>query len=78
MLIHQFRENEALVAFRRADERGSAKGAFHVGLLLYLQGKENEATTAFSRADERGDARRSFFLGVRLAIVNSINDNEFV
>jgi tetratricopeptide (TPR) repeat protein len=45
----------ALAAYRRADERGDASGAFNLGLLLARDGLLDGARAAYRRAAERGD-----------------------
>jgi TPR repeat protein len=57
----------AVAAYRRADKRGDADGAFHVGLLLQRRGDLAEAEEAYRRADERGHADGANLLGVVLA-----------
>jgi TPR repeat protein len=46
---------EALVAYRRADELGDPSGVFNLGLLLAERGDVTRALAAFRRADELGD-----------------------
>ena len=50
-------------AFRRADEGGHARAAFHLGLLLASRGDDEGAEDAFRRAHEHGDADGSVMLG---------------
>ncbi|MDQ3768835.1 MAG: hypothetical protein M3370_05055 [Actinomycetota bacterium] len=50
--------DEAVVASRRADERGHRAGAFNLGVLLRERGDLEGAEAAWRRADERGDPRR--------------------
>ena len=55
------------VSYRRADERGSADGAFRLGVLLYNKHADTEgAEAAYRRADERGSANGANNLGVLL------------
>ena len=62
-------------AFRRADERGHARGALNLGAALERRAQASkdtsererlagEAHAAYSRADERGDAAGAFKVGV--------------
>jgi Flp pilus assembly protein TadD len=44
----------AEAAYRRADQRGDATGAFNLGGLLADQGNVDEAEAAYRRAYERG------------------------
>ena len=46
----------AEAAYRRADARGDATGAFNLGGLLAERGDLAGAEAAYRRADERGDA----------------------
>ena len=43
-------------AYRRADQRGDADGAFNLAMLLVAQDRVAEAETAFRRAERRGHA----------------------
>jgi ABC-2 type transport system permease protein len=56
----------AEAAYRRADERGSAEGAFNLGVLLEDRGELEGAEAAYRRADERGSAEGASNLGVLL------------
>jgi|GEM_PF-2468074 len=60
------RENDALVALRRADERGSGSGATLLGILLQDAGHIDDALTVYRRADERGSPVGANNLGVLL------------
>ena len=53
-------------ANRRPDERGVAKGAFYLGVLLAERGELDQAEEAFGRADQRGHAAAAWNLGVLL------------
>jgi tetratricopeptide (TPR) repeat protein len=54
------------LALRRADERGDAKGAFNLGVLLHGRQDFVGAAAAYERAEERGDPDAAFNLGVVL------------
>jgi hypothetical protein len=58
--------NRAELAFRRADELGSANGAYNLGVLLHEGGDLDGARAAFGRADDRGDRNGAYNLGVLL------------
>jgi peptidoglycan hydrolase-like protein with peptidoglycan-binding domain len=53
-------------AYRRADERGDAGGAFHLGRLLAERGQLAAAAAAYRRADRRGEPAAATNLGVML------------
>ena len=53
--------------WRAADERGSADGAYAVGVLLAQQGDAEGARQAWERADERGSPDAAYVIGVQLA-----------
>jgi tetratricopeptide (TPR) repeat protein len=57
---------EAEGAYRVADERGDAEGAFYLGGLLKRRGDVASAEDAYRRAEERGDPRASCNLAVLL------------
>ena len=57
------RKEEALGVAARADERGSAWGAFLHGELLAEVGRLDDAAEAYKRGDLRGDGQSSFRLG---------------
>jgi Flp pilus assembly protein TadD len=54
------------VALRRADDRGDAKGAFNLGVLLHGRQDFAGAAAAYGRAEQRGDPDAAFNLGVLL------------
>ena len=54
----------AEAAYRRADARGSADGAFNLAGLLLERGDTEGAIAAYRRADERGDAGAAATLGL--------------
>lgn len=54
-------------AFRRADELGSARAAYSLGVLLEQRRQLKEAEAAHRRGDERGSADAANNLGVLLA-----------
>ena len=60
------RLDDALDAFRRADELGDATSAFNLGFLLHERGDVQGAQEAYHRADERGDASGALNLGLVL------------
>jgi tetratricopeptide (TPR) repeat protein len=47
----------ALDAYRRADQRGDANGAFNLGVLLAQSGDPSGAQAAYRRALERGEGQ---------------------
>src|SRR6516225_6447629 len=53
--------------WQAADERGSADGAYAVGVLLAQQGNAEGARQAWERADERGSPDAAYVIGVQLA-----------
>ena len=63
-----FGDAEPLIeaAWRRADELGSADGAYELASLLHSRGELAEAEVAASRADTRGSASGAALLGVLL------------
>ena len=56
----------AEAAYRRADTRGSADGAFNLGALFEQRGDLAGAAAAYQRADQRGDAGAAVRLGMLL------------
>ena len=54
----------AKAAYRRADERGDADGAFELAMLSARGKKLAEAEDAFARADRRGHPAAAYNLGV--------------
>jgi tetratricopeptide (TPR) repeat protein len=54
------------LAYRRADESGTASGAFNLGAMLHQQGDTAGAVAAYERAERRGDPDAAFNLGVLL------------
>jgi tetratricopeptide (TPR) repeat protein len=58
--------DEAVAAFRRADEHGNVGATTRLGLQLGDRGDLAGAEAAFRRADERGDALAAHNLGVLL------------
>ena len=56
----------AETAYRRADTRGDAAGAFNLGVLLHERGDFTGALAAYERAEQRGDPDAAFNLGVLL------------
>jgi len=54
------------LVFRRADERGGARGAFNLGVVLHERGDTAGALAAYQRAEQRGDPDAAFNLGVLL------------
>ena len=56
----------AEAAYRRADQRGDANGAFNLGVLLEARENLAAAEDAYKRADERGHAAAAANLGVLL------------
>lgn len=54
------------LVYRRADERGAARGAFNLGVVLHQRGDVTGATVAYQRAEQRGDPDAAFNLGVLL------------
>ena len=54
MLAAQGDLDGATAAFRRADERGDARGSFNLGILLGESGDQAGADAALRRASERG------------------------
>jgi Flp pilus assembly protein TadD len=56
----------AELCLRLADEKGSALGAWVLGLLLVDRGDVDGAEAAFRHADDRGDAEGAYSLGVLL------------
>ena len=58
--------DDAVDAFRRADEQGDATGAFNLGVLLGDSGDLDGAEAAYRRADERGDEAAASNLGALL------------
>jgi Flp pilus assembly protein TadD len=61
----RFAEFEEL-SYRRADESGTATGAFNLGAMLHQQGDTAGALAAYERAERRGDPDAAFNLGVLL------------
>ena len=57
---------EAEAAYRRADVRGDANGAFNLAGLLAEPGESAGAEAGYRRADERGDAGAAGNLGLLL------------
>jgi TPR repeat protein len=55
LLEAQRRPAEAEAAYRRADQRGDATGAFNLGVLLHERGLLADADAAYCRAQERGN-----------------------
>jgi tetratricopeptide (TPR) repeat protein len=68
--------DHAEAAFRRADERGDAGGAYNLGVLLEQRGELQEAEAAYRRADERGDAKGASNLGVLLVQRGELQEAE--
>jgi ABC-2 type transport system permease protein len=54
---------DADAAYRRADERGSAEGAYNLGVVLEERGDMQGAEAAYRRADERGGLEGAYNLG---------------
>jgi tetratricopeptide (TPR) repeat protein len=54
------------LSYRRADESGTASGAFNLGAMLHQQGDTAGAVAAYERAERRGDPDAAFNLGVLL------------
>ena len=67
MLEEQGALAEAEAAYRRADQRGDAEGAFRLGVLLRQRGELYEAAVAYGRASSRGISAADLDLGVMLA-----------
>jgi TPR repeat protein len=58
--------DDALAAYRRADERGDAVGTFNLGGLLLERGDQAAALSAYRRADKRGHPAAASNVGVLL------------
>jgi tetratricopeptide (TPR) repeat protein len=63
--------DEAEAAYRRADERGHATGAFNLGVLLEERGALPEARDAYRRADHHDDCEVSRLARAALADVTA-------
>ncbi len=62
--------------YGRADERGGARGAFNLGVLLHQRGDVTGAIAAYRRAEQRGDADAAFNLGVLLYEIGDLDGAE--
>jgi Flp pilus assembly protein TadD len=54
LLERRGEDEDALAAYRRADERGDARGTHNLGLLLIRRGDRDGAIAAFTRAASSG------------------------
>jgi TPR repeat protein len=54
MVVEKGNLTGAEAAYRRADDRGHAAGAFNLGVLLEERGDLDGAETAYRRAQQRG------------------------
>ncbi len=64
------------LSYRRADESGTATGAFNLGAMLHQQGDTAGAAAAYERAERRGDQDAAFNLGVLLYEVGDLDGAE--
>ena len=64
------------LSYRRADESGTATGAFNLGAMLHQQGDTAGALAAYERAEHRGDPDAAFNLGVLLYEVGDLDGAE--
>ena len=64
------------LAYRRADESGTATGAFNLGVMLHQQGDRAGALAAYERAESRGDLDAAFNLGVLLYEIGDLDGAE--
>jgi TPR repeat protein len=64
------------LSYRRADESGTATGAFNLGAMLHQQGDTAGALAAYERAERRGDPDAAFNLGVLLYEVGDLDGAE--
>jgi tetratricopeptide (TPR) repeat protein len=67
-------EPQAEAAWRRADDRGHAAGAYNLGVLLEQRGDLDDAEAAWRRADDRGHAAGAYNLGVLLEQRGDLDD----